>query len=62
MPRYTHDFQLIFAVHNDSPSDVTNDELWAVLNDRVAELREYPGSLTSEVSPSIQTIDDEVDA
>jgi hypothetical protein len=59
MSRYTHDFQLIFAVHNDNPSAVTNDELWAALNDRVAALRQYPGSLTSEVWPPIQTIDDE---
>jgi hypothetical protein len=62
MPRYTHDFQLIFAVHNDSPEDVTNEELWAALNERIAELRQSPKSLIGDVGPAVQIIDDHADA
>ena len=59
MPRYTHDFQLVFAVNNDSPDDASNEEIWAALNERIAGLRQYPESLISEVWPPLQTIDAE---
>jgi hypothetical protein len=58
-PRYTHDFQLIFAVANESPDDATNEEVWQALNERMAELRQAPKSLISEVWPPIQTIDNQ---
>jgi len=57
MPRYTHDFEFIFAVENDSPTDATNEEIWQALNERVAGLRQYPESLIGEVWPPRQTID-----
>jgi len=57
--RYTHDFELIFAVGNNNPTDVTNEELWGALNDRVAALRRNPDSLIGELWPPRQTIDHE---
>jgi hypothetical protein len=59
VPRYTHDFQLVFAVTNDTPDNATNEELWTALNDRIACLRHEPHSLRGEVWPPIQTIDHE---
>jgi hypothetical protein len=56
-PRYTHDFQLIFAVSNDTLDDATNEEVWQALNERIAGLRQCPESLISEVWPPMQTID-----
>jgi hypothetical protein len=58
-PRYTHDFQLIFAVANSSPNDATNEEIWQALNERITGLRQYPESLSGEVWPPMQTIDNE---
>jgi len=57
--RYTHDFELVFAVDNNDPTDVTNDELWVALNDRIAALRRNPDSLIGELWPPRQTIDHE---
>lgn len=57
--RYTHDFQIIFAVANDSANDATNEEIWQALNERIAGLRQYPESLIGEVWPPMQTIDNE---
>jgi hypothetical protein len=57
MPRYTHDFQLIFAVNNDSPNNVTNEELWDALNERIGDLRSNPEGLEGDVWPPIETID-----
>jgi hypothetical protein len=59
LPRYTHDFQVIFAVANNSPNDATNEEIWQALNERIAGLRQYPESLIGEVWPLMQTIDNE---
>ena len=47
--KYTHYFDLTFAVESDDPKDATNDELWAALNERVEWLRRNPESLSGEV-------------
>ena len=55
--RYTHDFDLTFAVENDMPDDVTSDKLWAALNERIEYLSRNPEGLIGEVWPPSQTID-----
>ena len=57
--RYTHYFDLTFAVESDDPEDATPDEMWAAFNERVAWLRRNPESLPGEVGMPSDTHENE---